>query len=409
MLCLLVGWVLFAILLTASWALEKKSAELGFWSAGFWLISFGCMLQALRMFLSEYIGSGFGIAFVFAGISLIWIGFRAFDGFTKPYYAAMIAPALWAVVYFGFSDVFLQPNNRIALYSVFVAAQVMLVIYSIWCGWIRERLPARLLIMAMLASFVFISLVRVPISIFYPVHEVNGVSQTLWFGVVSFILYVNGLGVAIGIFSLSSERSLRQYKHASETDMLTGVLNRRAFNERVSGALMSGGGIIALIDVDHFKNVNDSYGHAAGDVALCGFTQTIASQTSRHMVFGRTGGEEFTLFVPNLLGEEARHFCEKLCKTVALTPVSWRDRRISMTVSIGVCELTEPGQDLGVALLRADTALYAAKKQGRNRVVVWAPREADCSEPPVVAVQFVQELESVISPVLQTTETKRQA
>lgn len=370
------GWGLVATLLTGSWLLERKSQQLAFWSLGMWCISFGCLLQALRGLLPNGLGSGVGISIVFIGVGFIWLGFRVFDGFSKSYIVAFAFSAAWTLFFFGIDGASMQPNARLVAYTVLLVPQVALIIHSIWSGWKRERLPARLLLMAMLICYDTITLLRLPLAALAPVNDIGGAYQTPWFGPLLFILYINGLGIGIGIFSLSYERSLRQYKRVSEIDSLTGVFNRRAFNELVERQIVEKGGVIALMDIDHFKRVNDSYGHAAGDLVLCRFTAIVTQYLTDGMIFGRTGGEEFTLFVPSEQGRDVVALCEQLRRAVEDTPIVWRDVVIQFTVSIGVREALNTGEALDAILLGADTALYDAKGRGRNTVVVAAAHEA---------------------------------
>lgn len=381
-----------ATLLTASWLLERKSQQLAYWSIGMWCISLGCLLQAVRGLLATGLGSGIGISVVFIGVGFIWLGFRVFDGLSKSYVVAFAFSGAWTLFFFCAGGAYTQPNTRVAVYTLLLVPQVALIIHSIWQGWKHERLPARLFLMAMLICYDTITLMRLPLAILAPVNDVGGIYQTPWFGFLLFILYVNGLGIGIGIFSLSYERSLRQYKRVSEVDSLTGVLNRRAFNELVERQISERGGVIALMDIDHFKRVNDSYGHAAGDLVLCRFTHIVTQYLTKDMIFGRTGGEEFTLFVPSERREDVVALCEQLRRVVADTPIVWRDVVIHLTVSIGVREAKETGEALDAILLGADAALYAAKDRGRNAVVVAAtqtgghsPASSDVGFNPVTA------------------------
>ncbi|OLP48099.1 hypothetical protein BJF91_08055 [Allorhizobium taibaishanense] len=370
MLCQLVGWTLGAVLMAVSWLSDRKSTELAVWSVGFCIVSFGIVLQAIRGQIPENLGIGIGGALVLFGSGLVWIGFRIFDGFSRPYWSALAIPALWLVCYLGMDFFSAHPNHRIILYTTLTTIQVYVSIESLWRGWLRDRLPARIVLLVMLISYGAVMVFRVPLVVFWPVTEINGVSQTAWFGLVTFILYVNSLGIGIGIFALNSNRSLMQYKHASEVDMLTGVLNRRAFYERTQALMSQKSGVLALMDIDYFKRINDFHGHAGGDLALTTFAETVSRQLEPDMIFGRLGGEEFALFIPGSQGSDALAFCEVLRQSIATELIRWNDDYISMTISIGLCDVAKPGADLDAVLARADAALYLAKDQGRDRCVL---------------------------------------
>ncbi len=352
-----------------SWYFDRKSAEAALWAIGYSCICCGQMLQALRGIAAESIGTGIGVFFILFGVGLIWIGFRAFDHFSRPYLVAFLQPLVWLLLYFTFPQFYGVPNNRILLFSILIVSQLCLILWSVWQGWKKERLPMRILLIVIGIMYGVLTILRIPMSIFYPVIEVNGISSTSWFGVVMFILYCNSLGMCFGVFALCRERSLRQYKLASETDGLTGVLNRRAFYDRVDKKYGEAGGAVALIDIDHFKSVNDRYGHAAGDEVLRRFTAIVTELLRDDMVFCRMGGEEFGLFVPASRAHKGTDFCETLRMIVSHTPVVWRDEMIKITISIGIYHTLDAGKGLDTGLMQADTLLYQAKDQGRNCVV----------------------------------------
>ncbi len=165
-------------------------------------------------------------------------------------------------------------------------------------------------------------------------------------------------------------RLMKQLDAAAHLDELTGLANRRAFM-RDAGALLdeydpaSGPLGIALIDIDHFKRINDRHGHEAGDAALAHIAQTMKSSLPEGVLLARLGGEEFALLAPaeNLAG--LRDICETLRQRVATRLLRQGDAVISATVSLGL-SLIRPGDTVSSGLSRADDALYEAKAAGRN-------------------------------------------
>ena len=128
-----------------------------------------------------------------------------------------------------------------------------------------------------------------------------------------------------------------------------------------------------LADIDHFKNINDSYGHQAGDRVLIGFAR-LCNQTKRpHDIFARWGGEEFIFLLPQTNGDAALHFAERLRKQVDENGLQIGDATFQITCSFGVSAIV-PGKDSLDALFKqADAALYQAKDGGRNRAVLYQP------------------------------------
>ncbi len=162
------------------------------------------------------------------------------------------------------------------------------------------------------------------------------------------------------------------------TDELTGVANRRAFFQALGVEFAklrrhpdSPCSVMAL-DLDHFKNVNDTWGHAAGDAVLKHFTRVISGHTREGDVLGRTGGEEFTMILPDTALDEAEALGERLRQQVSLAPLQFDGHTISITVSIGVAMLTASDTNAAEAVARADRALYEAKHAGRNTVRRWS-------------------------------------
>lgn len=165
-------------------------------------------------------------------------------------------------------------------------------------------------------------------------------------------------------------------REMAATDMLTGLPNRRHFlgqleqeNARVSRAEEKCAAVL-MIDIDHFKMVNDTFGHAAGDHVLRHLATLMREDLRKVDTLGRLGGEEFAVILPGADSPAAEIFAERLRKQVAETPAVFDKWTIPVTISIGVTEI-KPGDDSADgALTRADRALYRAKECGRNRVTV---------------------------------------
>ncbi len=189
------------------------------------------------------------------------------------------------------------------------------------------------------------------------------------------------------------QRSLlhQQLRAAAQSDPKTGLLNavawQREAEQRIRRARRAGGAAaILLVDIDHFKRVNDTYGHLAGDELLSATASTLGQHVRACDVLGRFGGEEFVAVLPGAGQQEACHIAERLRGRVrdiavaARGAVSPRDtvsprETVTVTVSIGVAALGVDGGDLFELLAAADAALYRAKKSGRDRVCTLPPGE----------------------------------
>lgn len=161
-------------------------------------------------------------------------------------------------------------------------------------------------------------------------------------------------------------------REASHRDPLTGLYNRRMVMERLreeTAMVVAGGSpyAIAMIDVDHFKRVNDQFGHEVGDRVLVEMAQALASRLQGDELCARWGGEEFMLILPNTGIERARQVVENLQVHVRQVPLVIAEQQLWLTVSVGVA-LYQPGENFSAAIDRADRALYRAKQLGRDRV-----------------------------------------
>lgn len=194
------------------------------------------------------------------------------------------------------------------------------------------------------------------------------------------------IGWNVGFVMLAMQRYLDLATELATHDELTGVLNRRALSDRVRHHISlagRGGATLSVLamDLDHFKQVNDTYGHQAGDNVLRAFVRTAQSCLRATDQLGRVGGEEFVALLPATGAAGALAVAERLRQTLADTLVPYRGDSITVTVSIGVVEFDRHAHDFESLLELADGALYGAKRRGRNCVEL-APRTA--SDAPVV-------------------------
>lgn len=175
----------------------------------------------------------------------------------------------------------------------------------------------------------------------------------------------------------SATAELRQQKETAEqaarVDSLTGVANRRAFTEaaeiEVQRALRYGTPLsLILVDLDHFKSVNDRYGHHTGDAVLASFVRTLVEAVREMDIVGRWGGEEFVVLLPGIGCAEAVRAAERMRSTAADSRLYVQGRQILYTASFGVAEFNPSELSFYGFLARADAALYVAKDKGRNRV-----------------------------------------
>lgn len=192
--------------------------------------------------------------------------------------------------------------------------------------------------------------------------------QTLTYLAGYLLMIVNGFGFLL----LCKEKDDRKMAQLATIDSLTGLVNRRAFFEHTGRARLLATRLrqpiaLMMLDIDHFKRLNDRFGHAGGDQALCVFAATAQAALREHDIMGRLGGEEFALVLPGTDLEGALQAAERLRLAIECAQLHDGGQAYAMTVSIGVV-LIDPLEHINAALARADHALYAAKSAGRNRV-----------------------------------------
>jgi len=183
--------------------------------------------------------------------------------------------------------------------------------------------------------------------------------------------------LGFSVVMLANEYVTRELKQMADRDSLTGVYNRRAFLVLLDqlthyAQRMNFPVSVLLLDLDHFKRINDTWGHQRGDQALC-HVVGIAQQCLRDGdVIGRLGGEEFAIALPNASQAEAQQIASRLRMAMAAQPLHHAELTLPLTASIGVASWLG-GESPDSLVNRADAAMYQAKSQGRNRIVLAEP------------------------------------
>ncbi|AVF04254.1 GGDEF domain-containing protein [Devosia sp. I507] len=179
---------------------------------------------------------------------------------------------------------------------------------------------------------------------------------------------------AIGIIMFKHEQlraANEQLQRLAATDWLTGCLNRGAFTKRVSHALTepSASGALLILDIDHFKAINDNHGHDRGDDALRLIARTFTSVCGPQTLVGRVGGEEFGIFLPGASAAEASNWAETIRNAIAQLTFRATGSHCPLSVSVGVATF-QGRTDFRALYRRADAGLYRAKSAGRDRIEI---------------------------------------
>jgi diguanylate cyclase (GGDEF)-like protein len=208
--------------------------------------------------------------------------------------------------------------------------------------------------------------------VFFVLEGQDGPTFVTYFGseVTTLVTMVMLVVVSFSMAALSSEQQTRALRMVATRDDLTGLLNRKAFMEIAAEhladpAVTRATGALILADLDHFKAVNDTYGHAAGDVALQAFAAACRDTVRTTDLAGRYGGEEFILLIPGATADRAERIADAISQRLADS--ARRDGPRMPTVSYGIATYDAGTPGLEALIASADSALYEAKSQGRNR------------------------------------------
>lgn len=219
----------------------------------------------------------------------------------------------------------------------------------------------------------------------YPCHSPT---QNRWFLGRVTRMEAEPWGAVISHMNITDRKLLElELVRLATTDSLTGLPNRRYFLQVANleavrvlrfGAVAS----VVMVDLDHFKSVNDTYGHGVGDETLRQITQLLAKHLRQIDVLARIGGEEFTIMLPGTNEAGGVTLAKKLRQTLSETPVKVGNNQFNVTASFGVAEILAGETEVDACLGRADKALYAAKRSGRNSVISFTAvsREAGKSD-----------------------------
>lgn len=282
-----------------------------------------------------------------------------------PYSILLFACVAWTTV--------VQPNAGLsAAILPFVAAMTLFLSAAMI---LRHRQETRVAEWACAISMIIFALVQLPAAVFaYGLGPNRDVVMGLMFSHSSVLLIPAGfVGMAMFVVFMLASDLYEDMKEIAVRDQLTGLLNRRGFGEQAAMAYATARRTekpvsVIMADIDHFKSVNDEFGHKVGDDALEHFAALLSDGRRVEDIVARIGGEEFSLVLPGTDIAKATAIADELCVRMAASPLIVDGSEVVMTSSFGVASISDKDTCLTDVVVKADRALYRSKRAGRNRV-----------------------------------------
>lgn len=357
---------------------------------GLLTIGFGLLAHALAYVGYTFYGHAplwftYGAANSLLAVALAFYGASLFRIIERPmsWWRVFAPAALMLVLMVSLIDT-LEPRMLAA--SLVLMLQCALIIY-----WTHRYIPAQGRARMLLIIGSSISLIGLGMRVVAVLgggaaemrYDVSNLKQTISVSIGTF----TAMMISLGLVLLAKERSESLLQHMALRDVLTGILNRRAILEQFSSELERARRdrsclAVAMVDIDHFKQINDVHGHLAGDEVICHCVNHLTQRLRHSDSIGRYGGEEFLLLLPATSPDGAIAVLDELRASLAEAPAHYAQSSIVLHISIGVCCGVPEESDTTASLLaRADAALYEAKGLGRNTLRM-APSGSQQSDTP---------------------------
>jgi diguanylate cyclase (GGDEF)-like protein len=363
---------LMSIVMAIVWRVNRRVPGMGWWILAHALGFLGCLEVLSRGRLPDVVSVALAQGCLLAMGYFIYVGARRHVGLNHPPHwigALMIAVVTSVAVFF--TQVHPDFAARFLIHSLALGVLFVLTAQVVARGGSRDH-PARYVLAGASLLHGLFMLTRPWLFTF----DVDGPLTLARMATMSpYILLESAVAfnvMAFCVLLLVAEHSTGELRRLVDRDELTGVHSRRAFLHRLQQ--LCEGGVdraalpILVVDLDHFKRINDTWGHSAGDEALRHFVEIAQRCLRVQDTMGRLGGEEFAVLLPRASAEQAHGVAERLRRLLCEHPLRLTDANVALTASIGVT-MMRPGESPELALGRADQAMYQAKSEGRNRVV----------------------------------------
>ncbi len=355
---------LLGLFLIFSWLQERSVRALAWWGTAYLIGGSSIALWALPSPAFALPAALPGML-IFSACGMVWNGVRLFHRRRVLPLAIFAGSLCWAILC-QLPAVAESADLRIGIGAVIVAAYTYCIAFELWRER-RQSLYSRTaaVVVPMLHAVIFLS--PMAMRTFLPHRAAES-----WIDVFALETMVYAVGAAFIVMLLVKDYHVHIHRHAAATDALTGLLNRRAFLESAFSLCAvqrkrQQPVTLLMFDLDHFKSINDTFGHAVGDDVLRLFACTLRSSMRADDIIARLGGEEFAAIIPADLAATSR-VAERVRSAFEITGTVIGEFPIGATVSVGAAVSVTADEEIDALLARADAALYSAKRAGRNRL-----------------------------------------
>ncbi|HET7191888.1 MAG TPA: GGDEF domain-containing protein [Pseudolabrys sp.] len=365
---------ILGLLLLFAWAQNMALRAVCWWGFAHLIRLSSIALFGMYGSIPDLVSIDVSNALLFTAYAATWTGARVFDGRpVEPVY--MVTGAVLWLLICRLPVLADHANTRALIVASIITSYIWLTAYEFWRGRsepLVSRWPAIIMFFAHGALF----LLRTPMIALLPVAaNSDGVFGSVWMTVLSFEALLLTISSAFLLLAMAKERTELRHRTAAMVDPLTGIANRRSFLQDASILAKRHIGnprptAVLVLDLDHFKSINDRFGHAFGDRVLEIFTEAARKSMRGSDLVGRLGGEEFAAVLADTTCEKAVAVAERIRESFAQMATEVDGRPVGGTVSIGLVHCQGPVLDVPELLAQADHALYYAKERGRNRVEV---------------------------------------
>ena len=361
----------FAATYLLLWHHQREKLHILLMAVAFLAICFGFLLQYFTVYSEAHSKLVSNLLFLAGGVGIATGALARYER-RIPWRPVAVVAAIGFAAFAWF--LYVQPNISLRIYAINFAFGTMTLLIAAEL----RNVPHRKLIdniLLGLTMFWGISFFIRPILVMWiegPYESYAQYHQSLYWYSLTLSSALFMLLVALNTVCAMALDVMEELRHESQTDALSGLLNRRGFEERARDELRAAsrnGLPVTLIvcDLDHFKAINDSHGHAVGDLVIKSFAQRLIADIGPEHAVARIGGEEFSILLCGANAETAKLFAEGVRTVFGTCPLPGLPADVQTTASFGVAEWS-CGENIARLFVRADEALYRAKKDGRNLV-----------------------------------------